>query len=96
MAAQRGETVRHTKGAPGHETTVHYAGAFVHDRQDVLALADHLEVQGTNRVMRNQESLEHHLGLSGLMLHLCRIRQGVRAVPPRMLAKISSAPFVRR
>jgi hypothetical protein len=63
---------------------------------DVLALADHLEVQGTNRVMRNQESLEHHLGLSGLMLHLCRIRQGVRAVPPRMLAKISSAPFVRR
>jgi Domain of unknown function (DUF6946) len=53
-----------TKGAPGHETTVHYAGAFVHDRQDVLALADHLELQGTNRVMRNQESLEHHLRLA--------------------------------
>ena len=31
---------------------------------DVLALADHLEVQGTNRVMRNQESLEHHLRLA--------------------------------
>jgi len=34
--------------------------------------------------------------LSGLMLHLCLMRQGVLAVPPPILAMIPSAPFVRR
>jgi hypothetical protein len=33
---------------------------------------------------------------SGLMLHLCRSRQGVSAAPPPTLAMIPSAPFVRR
>src|SRR5258706_12154242 len=31
--------------------------------------------------------------LSGLMLHLCLMRQGVLAVPPPILAMIPSAPF---
>src|SRR5712671_1377959 len=35
-------------------------------------------------------------GFSGLMLHLCRIRQGVRDVPAPILGMIPSAPFVCR